>query len=249
MKTKKQNENVNVQVTNEAAANEQQQAAVNVQVTNEADAANEQQPNEAENVQAVVIDDERVKSTKKTIVDDNKEFRKTLEANLLVLSEQYKQIESTKKAFDYLATITKTDVNEFFRLEFVRSLYKCYTFTDADGQPYTCIAETRKKSDKTDFAKLSYRYLNSLDIVLDISKSLDEKSGLYYVPIVNFTASSSLKYLLSLDAYVVEYAKYKAAKRAEARKAKKQAKKQAKQQAAANEQQPNEAAANEQQAA
>ena len=62
MKTKKQNENVNVQVTNEAAANEQQ-AAVNVQVTNEA-AANEQQPNESENVQAVVIDDERVKSTK-----------------------------------------------------------------------------------------------------------------------------------------------------------------------------------------
>ena len=236
MKTKKQNENVNVQVTNEAyAANEQQQAAATkADASNE---ANEQQPNDAENVQAVVIDDERVKSTKKTIVDDNKEFRKTLEANLLVLSEQYKQIKSTKNAFNYLATITKTDVNEFFRLEFVRSLYKCYTFTDADGHPYTCIAETRKKSDKTDFAKLSYRYLNALDVVLDISKSLDEKSGLYYVPIVNFTASSILKYLLSLDAYVVEYAKYKAAKRAEARKTKKQAKKQAKQQAAANEQQ------------
>lgn len=234
MKTKKQNENVSVQVKNEAAANDQQ-AAVNVQVTNEA-AANEQQPTEAENVQPVVIDDERVKSTKKTIVDDNKEFRKTLEANLLVLSEQYKQVESTAKAFDYLATITKTDVNEFFRLEFVRSLYKCYTFTDADGQPYTCIAETRKKSDKTDFAKLSKRYDNALGLSLDIRKSLDDKSGLYYVPIVNFTASSILKYLLSLDAYVVEYAKYKAAKRAEARKAKKQAKKQANE-AAANDQQ------------
>ena len=126
-----------------------------------------------------------------------------------------------------MATYTRTNVSEFFNIDFVKKLYKTYTFKDLDGNEYTCIAETRRKTDKTDFSKLSIRAYDYLNVCLDIQASYEEKTNTYHFPIIKFSVSNITKYLLTIESYVVELAKYKAQKQAEARKAKKQAKKEA----------------------
>lgn len=194
-----------------------------------------------ENTQAVYILDEngvqQVKQASKTIVADNKDFRRQLDTNLMILERQYKELESTRKAFDYLAHVTSTPVENFFKADFVRKLYKICEFRtlDENGIPngvYTCIAETHKKTDKTNWERLATQAANNIGEILDISHTLDEKSGLYYTPIYNFTASNILRYLQKIDSYVISLANYRTKKASEARKAKKAAKKAAKAQAA-----------------
>lgn len=174
-----------------------------------------------------------IKTAKKNINADNKIFRRELSTNLMILERQYKEMESTRKAFDYLARVTSTPVEKFFNVDFVKSLYKLYTFTRKDGGVYTCFAEKRKKSDKTDFAKIEERLYNNIGENLSLSDTLDTNKGTYFVPVYNFTPSNILKYLESVDTYVYSLNKYKEMKREEARKAKKQAKKQREAQAAA----------------
>lgn len=174
-----------------------------------------------------------IKTAKKNINTDNKIFRRELSTNLMILERQYKEIESTRKAFDYLARVTSTPVTKFFEVDFVKSLYKLYTFTRKDGGVYTCFAEKRKKSDKTDFAKLEERLYNNIGERLSLTDTLDTNKGTYFIPVYNFTPSNILKYLESVDTYVYSLNKYKEKKREEARKAKKQAKKQREAQAAA----------------
>lgn len=174
-----------------------------------------------------------IKTAKKNINADNKIFRRELSTNLMILERQYKEMESTRKAFDYLARVTSTPVEKFFNVDFVKSLYKLYTFTRKDGGVYTCFAEKRKKSDKTDFAKIEERLYNNIGENLNLSDTLDTNKGTYFVPVYNFTPSNILKYLESVDTYVYSLNKYKEMKREEARKAKKQAKKQREAQAAA----------------
>lgn len=173
-----------------------------------------------------------IKIAKKKINDDNKMFRRELSTNLMILERQYKEMESTRKAFQYLARVTSTPVEKFFDIDFVKSLYKLYTFTREDGGVYTCFAEKRKKSEKTDFSKLSERIYNNTGEKLNLSDTLNTKTGVYYVPVYNFTSASILKYLESIDVYVYSLNQYKEKKREEARKAKKQAKKQREAQAA-----------------
>ncbi len=174
-----------------------------------------------------------IKTAKKNINADNKIFRRELSTNLMILERQYKEMESTRKAFDYLARVTSTPVEKFFNVDFVKSLYKLYTFTRKDGGVYTCFAEKRKKSDKTDFAKMEERLYNNIGENLSLSDTLDTNKGTYFVPVYNFTPSNILKYLESVDTYVYSLNKYKEMKREEARKAKKRAKKQREAQAAA----------------
>lgn len=173
-----------------------------------------------------------IKTAKKNINADFKIFRRELSVNLLILERQYKEMESTRKAFDYLARVTSTPVEKFFNVDFVKSLYKLYTFTRKDGGVYTCFAEKRKKSDKTDFAKLEERLYNNIGERLSLSDTLDTNKGTYFIPVYNFTPSNILKYLESVDTYVYSLSQYKEKKREEARKAKKQAKKQREAQAA-----------------
>ena len=174
-----------------------------------------------------------IKTAKKNINADNKIFRRELSTNLMILERQYKEMESTRKAFDYLARVTSTPVEKFFNVDFVKSLYKLYTFTRKDGGVFTCFAEKRKKTDKTDFAKMEERLYNNIGENLSLSDTLDTNKGTYFVPVYNFTPSNILKYLESVDTYVYSLNKYKEMKREEARKAKKQAKKQREAQAAA----------------
>lgn len=174
-----------------------------------------------------------IKTAKKNINADNKIFRRELSTNLMILERQYKEMESTRKAFDYLARVTSTPVTKFFEVDFVKSLYKLYTFTRKDGGVYTCFAEKRKKSDKTDFAKLEERLYNNIGERLSLTDTLDTNKGTYFIPVYNFTPSNILKYLESVDTYVYSLNQYKEKKREEARKAKKQAKKQREAQAAA----------------
>lgn len=174
-----------------------------------------------------------IKTAKKNINADNKIFRRELSTNLMILERQYKEMESTRKAFDYLARVTSTPVEKFFNVDFVKSLYKLYTFTRKNGGVYTCFAEKRKKSDKTDFAKIEERLYNNIGENLNLSDTLDTNKGTYFVPVYNFTPSNILKYLESVDTYVYSLNKYKEMKREEARKAKKRAKKQREAQAAA----------------
>lgn len=173
-----------------------------------------------------------IKTAKKNINADNKIFRRELSVNLMILERQYNEMESTRKAFDYLSRVTSTPVEKFFNVDFVKSLYKLYTFTRQDGGVYTCFAEKRKKSDKTDFAKLEERLYNNIGERLNLADTLDTNKGTYFVPVYNFTPSNILKYLESVDTYVYSLNKYKEMKREEARKAKKQAKKQREAQAA-----------------
>ena len=173
-----------------------------------------------------------IKTAKKNINADNKIFRRELSVNIKILERQYNEMESTRKAFDYLSRVTSTPVEKFFNVDFVKSLYKLYTFTRQDGGVYTCFAEKRKKSDKTDFAKLEERLYNNIGERLNLADTLDTKKGTYFVPVYNFTPSNILKYLESVDTYVYSLNKYKEMKREEARKAKKQAKKQREAQAA-----------------
>lgn len=196
---------------------------------------------QVENTQAVYILDEngvqQVKQASKTIVADNKDFRRQLDTNLMILERQYKELESTRKAFDYLAHVTSTPVENFFKADFVRKLYKTCEFRtlDENGTPngvYTCIAETHKKTDKTNWERLATQAANNTGETLDIAHTLDEKSGLYYTPIYNFTASNILRYLQKIDSYVISLANYRTKKASEARKAKKAQKKAAKAQAA-----------------
>ena len=168
-----------------------------------------------------------VATAKKVINNDFKVFRRELATNLLILERQYNELESTRKAFNYLARVTSTPVEKFFNIDFIKSLYKLYTFTRKDGGVYTCFAEKRKKSDKTDFAKLEERILNNVGEDLKLSDTLDTNKGTYYVPVYNFTPSNILKYLQSIDTYVFSVSQYKEKKRIEARKAKKQRKAQA----------------------
>lgn len=177
-----------------------------------------------------------IKTAKKNINTDNKLFRRELSTNLMILERQYKEMENTRKAFNYLARVTSTPVEKFFNVDFVKSLYKLYTFTRKDGGVYTCFAEKRKKSEKTDFAKMEERIYNNIGENLIISDTLDTNKGTYFIPVYNFTPSNILKYLESVDTYVYSLNKYKEMKREEARKAKKQAKKQREAQAAAYEQ-------------
>ena len=165
-----------------------------------------------------------VATAKKVINNDFKVFRRELATNLLILERQYNEMESTRKAFNYLARVTSTPVEKFFNIDFIKSLYKLYTFTRKDGGVYTCFAEKRKKSDKTDFAKLEERILNNVGEDLKLSDTLDTNKGTYYVPVYNFTPSNILKYLQSIDTYVFSVSQYKEKKRIEARKAKKQRK-------------------------
>ena len=174
-----------------------------------------------------------IKTAKKNINADNKVFRRELSTNLMILERQYKEMENTRKAFNYLARVTSTPVEKFFNVDFVKSLYKLYTFTRKDGGVYTCFAEKRKKSEKTDFAKMEERIYNNIGENLIISDTLDTNKGTYFIPVYNFTPSNILKYLESVDTYVYSLNKYKEMKREEARKAKKQAKKQREAQAAA----------------
>ena len=116
-------------------------------------------------------------------------------------------------------------------------MYKTCEFRtlDENGIPdgvYTCIAETHKKTDKTNWERLATQAANNIGEALDIAHTLDEKSGLYYTPIYNFTASNILRYLQKIDSYVISLANYRTKKASEARKAKKAAKKAAKANAA-----------------
>ena len=174
-----------------------------------------------------------VSTAKKKINEENKVFRRELATNLLILERQYKEMEETRKAFNYLARVTSTPVEKFFDVDFVRALYKPYTFTRKDGGVYTCFAEKRKKSEKTDFAKLEERIYNNIGEELKLSDTLNTKTGAYYIPVYNFSASNILKYLQTIDNFVFSVNEYKEKKREEARKAKKQAKKQREAQAAA----------------
>ncbi len=193
---------------------------------------------QSEKVYTLVENDvNEVKKAAKTINDENKEFRRQLDVNLLILREQYAALEETRKSFDFLARVTSTPVENFFNADFVRKLYKVYTYNvlDANGVPcgvYTCISETHKKTDKTDFAKLAARALANVGENLDISAS--ETDGLYYTPVYNFTAANILRYLQKIDSYVVSLANYRAKKAAEYRKAKKADKKAAKKAAKEN---------------
>ena len=217
----------------------------NKQASAKAQVENVQAKAQVENAKAVYILDENgvneVKKAAKKIVDENKDFRRQLETNLMILERQYKELDATRKAFDYLARVTDTPVEQFFKADFVRKLYKTHEFRtlDENGIPdgvYTCIAEAHKKTDKTNWERLATQAANNTGETLDIAHSLDEKSGLYYTPIYNFTASNILRYLQKIDSYVVSLANYRAKKAAESRKAKKQAKKAAKAQAAQAEQ-------------
>lgn len=179
-------------------------------------------------------DIDAVKHANKVISNEFKEFRRTLEVNLMILREQYNAMNETRKAFDYLARVTSTPVEKFFDVDFIKKLYKPYSFSVKEtGGVHTCFAEMRKKSEKTDFDKLEERILNNVGEALNIRETLDTSKGTYYVPVYNFTPSNILKYLQKLDTYVFSVNQYKAKKREEARKAKKQAKKQ-REQAARN---------------
>lgn len=172
-----------------------------------------------------------VKKAAKTINEENKDFRRQLDVNLMILREQYAALEDTRKAFDFLARVTSTPVENFFKADFVRKLYKVYTYNvlDANGTKcgvYTCISETHKKTDKTDFAKLASRAAANVGEKLDIAAS--ETDGVYYTPVYNFTAANILRYLQKIDSYVISLANYRAKKAAEYRKAKKATKKAAK---------------------
>lgn len=174
-----------------------------------------------------------INTAKKNINADFKIFRRELSVNLMILERQYKEMEDTRKAFDYLARVTSTPVEKFFNVDFVKSLYKLYTFTRKDGGVYTCFAEKRKKSEKTDFSKLEERLYNNIGERLSLADTLDTNKRTYYVPVYNFTPSNILKYIQTIDTYVFSLNQYKEKKREEARKAKKQAKKQREAQAAA----------------
>lgn len=160
-----------------------------------------------------------------TIKEEYKVFRCTLEANLSVLRAQYNECEKTKRAYEYLSKVTATPLEDLFNVDFVRKLYKVYTFDTKNGGLYTCIAERRKKSDKTNFAKLEERAANKLDEQIIIASTLNKKTKEYYLPVYNFTPASILKYLLKIDTYAYTLARYNAKKREDARKAKKAAKK------------------------
>lgn len=183
----------------------------------------------------VESDVNEVSKAAKKINEESKEFRRTLEINLMLLREQYAALEETRKAFDFLARVTSTPVENFFNVDFVRKLYKVYTYNvlDENGVKcgvYTCISETHKKTDKTDFAKLASRAAANVGKILDISAS--ETDGIYYTPVYNFTTANILRYLQKIDSYVVSLANYRTKKAAEYRKAKKAAKKAAKANAA-----------------
>lgn len=180
-------------------------------------------------------DVDNVKKAAKTINNENKEFRRQLDINLMILREQYAALDKTRTAFDFLAKVTNTPVEKFFNSDFVRKLYKTATYNvlDENGVKcgvYTCISETHKKTDKTDFVKLAERAAANTGENLDIAAT--EADGLYYTPIYNFTAANILRYLQKIDSYVVSLANYREKKAEEYRKAKKAAKKAAKANAA-----------------
>ena len=90
----------------------------NKQASAKAQVENVQAIAQVENTQAVYILDEngvqQVKQAAKKIVDENKDFRRQLETNLMILERQYNELGETRKAFDYLARVTSTPVENFF---------------------------------------------------------------------------------------------------------------------------------------
>lgn len=213
--------------------------------------------NKAENVQGakaakvetIVFNDvvlNQVRSEKKAVVTAQKDYRKELSSNLEELQRMYeKDFDGCKGSIDYLCNISGCKAEDFFKIDFVKTLYKTYTFKVVDSDEVrTLIAEEKKVTEKTDFTKLQNRVENCpfIGVVLDIEDTKfhpkKKDGGLsdgfnYWLPIVNFTASNILAHLLTLDAYILGVAAYKKAAKAEKAKAKKAAKKAAKAEAKA----------------
>lgn len=177
----------------------------------------------------------KVRSEKKALVRSQKDFRKELATNVAELERMYNEdYQGAKAKFDFLCNISGCQVSDFFNVDFVKSLYKTYTFevVGTGNGVRTLIAEERTQSEKTDFVKLAERAANCpfIGVSLNIaaSKFVSGKKPKYWLPVFNFTASNILAHLLSLDAYTLGVAAYKKAKKAEAAKTKKAAKKAAK---------------------
>ena len=191
----------------------------------------------------VVFNDEvlnKVRSEKKGVVSSQKDYRKELASNLEELQRMYeKDYNGTKGSIDYLCSVSGCSSSDFFKVDFIKSLYKTYTFEVVDSDEVrTLIAEERNVTDKTDFVVLSQRSENcpfiGVRLNISASKFTEKQDGKktakvkYWMPVVNFTASNILSHLLSLDAYTLGVAAYKKAKRTEKAKAKKAEKKAAK---------------------
>lgn len=184
----------------------------------------------------------RVRAEKKAVTSAQKDYRKELASNIEDLQRMYeKDYNGTKGSIDYLCNISGCTPSDFFNIDFVKSLYKTYTFdvVGSESGVRTLIAEVRNVTDKTDFGKLSERAENCpyIGVRLDIegTKYTDNKKPKYWLPVFNFSASNILAHLLTLDAYALGVATYKKAQKAEKAKAKKAAKKAAKAEAKAAE--------------
>lgn len=203
--------------------------------------------NESKATNVVVFNDEvlnKVRSEKKAVVGSQKDYRRELSSNLEELQRMYeKDYNNTKGSIDYLCTVSGCKAQDFFSVDFVKSLYKTYTFKVIDSEEVrTLIAEEHNVTEKTDFAKLAERAENchfiGARLNIAASKHTEKQEGKkvakvkYWMPVVNFTAYNILGHLLSLDAYVLGVAAYKKAKKAEKGKAKKAEKKAAKKAAA-----------------
>ena len=218
-------------------------------MTKKVNKAENAQGAKAAKVETIVFNDvvlNKVRAEKKAVVSAQKDYRKELQSNLEELQRMYeKDFDGCKGSIDYLCTISGCNADDFFNIDFIKTLYKTYTFKVADSDEVrTLIAEEKKVTEKTDFTKLSARVENCpfIGVSLDIEGTKfhpNKKDGglsdgfNYWLPIVNFTASNILAHLLTLDSYVLGVAAYKKAAKAEKAKAKKAAKKAAKAEAKA----------------
>ena len=191
----------------------------------------------AQGANVVTFNDEvlnKVRSEKKAVVSAQKDFRKELASNVAELQRMYEtDYQGTKGKINFLCNVSGCQASDFFNVDFVKSLYKTYTFSVLESEEVrTLIAEERTQTEKTDFVKLSERAENCpfIGVRLNIASThhADGKKPKYWLPVFNFSASNILTHLLSLDAYTLGVAAYKKAKKAEAAKAKKAAKKAAK---------------------
>lgn len=213
-------------------------------MTKKANKAEKAQGAKAAQVETIVFSDVvlmQVRAERKAVVAAQKDYRKELQSNLEELQRMYeKDFDGCKGSIDYLCNISGCKAEDFFNIDFVKTLYKTYTFKVVGSEEVrTLIAEEKKVTEKTDFVKLQARAENCpfIGISLDIENSKfhpKKKDGSmsdgfnYWMPVVNFTASNILAHLLTLDAYVLGVAAYKKAAKAEKVKAKKAAKKAAK---------------------
>lgn len=192
----------------------------------------------AQGANVVTFNDEvlnKVRSEKKAVVSAQKDFRRELASNVAELQRMYEtDYQDTKGKIDFLCNVSGCKASDFFNVDFVKSLYKTYTFNvvGTENEVRTLIAEERTQTEKTDFVKLSERAENCpfIGVRLNIASThhTDGKKPKYWLPVFNFSASNILTHLLSLDAYTLGVAAYKKAKKEEAAKAKKAAKKSAK---------------------